>query len=220
MTCWIIKALVCLQAKYGHFLPRANFLPRIVWMTQHITCSAALTPNDSHPIAPIYSSVTHSSTPSDKSTRPTHKVVFLKKPLQSFKDTSPVRPCRRRTFVHQRAPASHNCHVSETLTVEWTGQRLRTSYHTRSRPKPPSQEPCGPTRSGLKLEFIKYLCHETTYEKDVRIWNQRQKNRKTKCCRGQQLQHSGLHVISGCLRLQWLSQETLCQLSRPRGSRL
>lgn len=74
--------------------------------------------------------------------------------------------CRHK-FVHQRAPTSHILQkvagVSRCtepteeelcgLTVEWTGQRLRTSSRTRSRPAPPSQEPCGHPGSGLILDL-------------------------------------------------------------------
>lgn len=181
LTRWIIKTLDSLRAKYGHFLPRANFLQRIVRVTHHMLRSTD-SPNDSPLIAPIYSSMTHSAAPSDKSTRPTRKLVFLKNPAnvppRSFKDALQVRPCRQHTSL----PTRGHWRVTITklpgwvgalsvcgLTVEWIGQRLRTSSRTRSRPAPPSREPCGHPGSGLTLELKKIPspCNRVNNIKDV-----------------------------------------------------
>lgn len=143
----------------------------------HITCwstdsTLPIPPNDSPLIGPIYSSMTHSSTPSDKPTGPTRKLVFLKKPAnvppRPFQDLLQVWPCPQHTGLSTRGHQQVTfCKVTGVswctewtgedpwgLTVEWTGQRLHTSSRTRSRPALPSQEPCGHPGSGLTLESL------------------------------------------------------------------
>lgn len=60
LTHRIIKAIVILHAKHGHFLPRANFLQRIVRVTHHMLWSTdsphppSLHPLVTHPLSHLF----------------------------------------------------------------------------------------------------------------------------------------------------------------------
>lgn len=125
----------------------------------HITCGGAPTPPVTHPLSHLFIAawLTAPAPLINQLYWLTNLFSWRKKPANV-----PPRPDKKRrqhmslsTGGRQQAtlakgagvdgPSRHTAPLKRIrgLTAGWTGQRLRTSSHTRSRLAPPSQEPCG-----------------------------------------------------------------------------